>query len=636
MADTQDTNKGQDFLTRTFIKNQSVINRKDDSLLENTLKKNVKSIDGLNKQVNLLNQNLVKITKPTQEKKDFVRRDDPFKKLYLAVDDLEGLMRESVNLQKEKKKNKGLLEWFGALSGLGGLLGFLLTGKGEFLNSIIKAITKYSPLKLFLGAIDTLIKKSGSFIIKPIMGLFKGIGHVFEPLGKLFGKFGGKEAAKLGAKGAAKSFLKKIPVIGGLIGLFFGIQRFQNKQYVEGLLEIASGIASVVPGIGTALSVAIDAFLLMNDFSNQNIMKSMVSGATGVIKKVGPEVLKSIPGIGTIIHFKEAMELWKTDKIGSIKEILLTAGSIIPGFNLIAEPILGFIETFVKGGGIGKTAGAVLKTAKDVITNPIGTVTSLFSKGKSAVAETYQKGKQAVSGAISNVKEFPGKMMEKALDVSSNFYASSENFLANAKGGEGGISYKDIDSAHMVPWVWKNFQDMVIASGRDIKVNSAFRTIEKQQYLYDKAVKKYGAKKAGKYVAPPGKSMHNYGYAIDINSSDGNFLESSGLLEKFGFTRPMSHEPWHIEPIGLKEKYADVRSGVNFDSPENIGDAYSIKSNLPRMEISEKNKSTQNREKIDLSENTIIALAQAMGMSFKGALPRSQSNIVSIDTSMRG
>ena len=77
--------------------------------------------------------------------------------------------------------------------------------------------------------------------------------------------------------------------------------------------------------------------------------------------------------------------------------------------------------------------------------------------------------------------------------------------------------------------------------GKRVQVNSAFRTYVEQAALF----KKYGPGRA----ARPGRSRHESGVAIDINSVDGKALESSGLLRKYGFGRPLSHEPWHIEPL---------------------------------------------------------------------------------------
>ena len=69
-------------------------------------------------------------------------------------------------------------------------------------------------------------------------------------------------AAKKGGvavgKTVGKSVLKKIPLIGLVAGAGFAIQSAMNGDYTGAGLELASGAASLLPGVGTAASIAID------------------------------------------------------------------------------------------------------------------------------------------------------------------------------------------------------------------------------------------------------------------------------------------------------------------------------------------------------------------------------------------
>ena len=78
-------------------------------------------------------------------------------------------------------------------------------------------------------------------------------------------------------------------------------------------------------------------------------------------------------------------------------------------------------------------------------------------------------------------------------------------------------------------------------SGTKVYVESAFRTRAEQERLWIK----YG--KNTKRVARPGTSRHESGFAIDIDRKSAAALESSGLFSKYGFHRPLKHEPWHVE-----------------------------------------------------------------------------------------
>ena len=84
--------------------------------------------------------------------------------------------------------------------------------------------------------------------------------------GKMAGKTGLKVGAKLGVKAVGKSLLKKIPVIGLLAGIGFGLQRAMKGDFAGAALELASGAASTIPGLGTAASIAIDAGLAAKDY----------------------------------------------------------------------------------------------------------------------------------------------------------------------------------------------------------------------------------------------------------------------------------------------------------------------------------------------------------------------------------
>ena len=93
-------------------------------------------------------------------------------------------------------------------------------------------------------------------------------------------------------------------------------------------------------------------------------------------------------------------------------------------------------------------------------------------------------------------------------------------------------------------------------TGRLVQVNEGFRTYAKQAALK----KKYGPR-----AASPGNSMHEFGLAIDINSADADAMEKLGLMRKYGLTRPVGAEPWHIEPAGVQlnfQKYKKDHQGA--------------------------------------------------------------------------
>lgn len=93
-------------------------------------------------------------------------------------------------------------------------------------------------------------------------------------------------------------------------------------------------------------------------------------------------------------------------------------------------------------------------------------------------------------------------------------------------------------------------------TGKKIQINSAFRDPREQAELFAKI----GPPKA----APPGRSKHEVGAAFDMNSGDADAAIQLGLFDKYGFTRPVRGETWHVEPV-------ENRGGSFPDNPVSPG-----------------------------------------------------------------
>lgn len=98
-----------------------------------------------------------------------------------------------------------------------------------------------------------------------------------------------KSVAKTTGKALGKSLLKKIPFIGLGAGLFFAAQRAMAGDYAGAALEASSGAASMIPGGGTAASIAIDAALAARDLKQAGVFDSKAPGSTVVNGKVVPK-----------------------------------------------------------------------------------------------------------------------------------------------------------------------------------------------------------------------------------------------------------------------------------------------------------------------------------------------------------
>jgi D-alanyl-D-alanine carboxypeptidase len=106
---------------------------------------------------------------------------------------------------------------------------------------------------------------------------------------------------------------------------------------------------------------------------------------------------------------------------------------------------------------------------------------------------------------------------------------------------------------------------------RALTITSAYRSPELQAQLFEAAVKKYGSEAAArKWVAPPGRSKHNVGLAVDFADASGSMLRDPNSREaqwiaanagRFGLSVPMSWEPWQVELAGSRDGSAAPAGG---------------------------------------------------------------------------
>lgn len=94
-------------------------------------------------------------------------------------------------------------------------------------------------------------------------------------------------------------------------------------------------------------------------------------------------------------------------------------------------------------------------------------------------------------------------------------------------------------------------------AGMNIQIGSGYRSVQRQKELWEGALRRYGSPGAArKWVAPPGRSRHNFGTAADL-WVNGRKLGDPGTERetqwahanagKFGLGFRMGNEPWHIE-----------------------------------------------------------------------------------------
>lgn len=124
--------------------------------------------------------------------------------------------------------------------------------------------------------------------------------------------------------------------------------------------------------------------------------------------------------------------------------------------------------------------------------------------------------------------------------------------------GTGAMAYVNlaagVDLDNLNRALLKNFLGMTEEygqlTGKKVTVKDGFRTYEAQV-----AAKKRNPDNA----AEPGSSMHEFGLAMDVDEKALDAMDKMGLMRKYGLTRPVGGEPWHLEPAGVQTNYAKFK-----------------------------------------------------------------------------
>ena len=145
----------------------------------------------------------------------------------------------------------------------------------KFLEAPGDLVTNSNSLKAAGAAVDAGIDNPGFlkqlFSKKSVKGLARG-----SALQRAIIKAGGK------------SILKKIPVVAGIAGMIFGLQRLAEGDFLGAGLEFGSGILGAI-GVGAPIGLAMDGMLLARDLGAVEFAKGglVKGGRGGVLGMVG-------------------------------------------------------------------------------------------------------------------------------------------------------------------------------------------------------------------------------------------------------------------------------------------------------------------------------------------------------------
>lgn len=163
------------------------------------------------------------------------------------------------------------------------------------------------PALLLLGGIAAFV--TGLLEDSGLKGFFTGLG-----------KLGIKGALMLMAKKIGgfigKKLLKRIPIVGAILGFADAWTRFKSDDYVGGTIALLSGLVSLVdlavPGLGTTLSIGLDILNTVLDAETAEIKgpSKRTQAKLGLLQdwavKVG-KFLAELPIIRNLVQFGEGI-----------------------------------------------------------------------------------------------------------------------------------------------------------------------------------------------------------------------------------------------------------------------------------------------------------------------------------------
>ena len=317
------------------------------------------------------------------------------------------------------------------LGGLSALVtGFLSDGPAKGLLKILAKVGIGGGVKWFASkfkgigkSVGKMFKSFGSVLLKPFKFLKGGAIKAF------FSKMGGKVFKLL------KPILKRIPGIGSMISWAFAYSRFKKGDTVGGLIDVASGIATLFPGIGTALGIGLD---VLNAFLDTKKGKEEGVKPAGSGFKMGEFFGKIKDKIMSSFPIKNLMEFWggAADVAGGdIKGGLQRMAFAIPFVKPLSDWLFGADES--EGGGALAKAGGVMKSLKSVLSKKM---LSLLPESFMGISVRARLGQMLgidmgpVTDAVDNsaaekIAKYSGKYGRKAGEVGMN------EFRKNASAG---------------------------------------------------------------------------------------------------------------------------------------------------------------------------------------------------------
>lgn len=200
-------------------------------------------------------------------------------------------------------------------------------------------------------------------------------------------------------------------------------------------------------------------------------------------------------------------------------------------------------------------------------------INSNNSSGASSITDSSTESNTEI--LVDETKEWYLKLVNPDLSVTNEFISSVKLTNIDSRFTDGKESSKFLDER--VAEAFVNMCEAALKDGIALKSVSAYRTYNYQNNLFNNRVERcvnegYSREEAKKVaatiVAIPGTSEHHLGLAVDINSVEESFEDTTAFrwlqqnAENYGFIMRYSkekksitkiiYEPWHYRYVGVE------------------------------------------------------------------------------------
>lgn len=176
---------------------------------------------------------------------------------------------------------------------------------------------------------------------------------------------------------------------------------------MQGLLDVGAAVATMFPGVGTAIAVALDVLNASIDVSNA---REPSGGLSGIVNKLQTWVMdnaRNIPIIGPMVRIGEAFGYLAEGDVKSFFKGMMGAGlANVPGLGMVYDWLFGSTDPDVQGTEAAQPTG--FTKIKDAMKN-------LYKTISDALGGVLDKAIQTAVALIYKVTPAPDWLVTKGL-----------------------------------------------------------------------------------------------------------------------------------------------------------------------------------------------------------------------------